>query len=306
MTSVSSFRIGFVPTLEAIPLVSCAVRHQQWRMHPCSSYGRIIRHLLTDQLQAGLLPWELCVTELLCKPAQNAAWQIPLVIHPCPTELALSVRALNMVYPPKSSKKGRKKRLSIGLEGRFSLTRHQVLAWQSKVAPQQLESPSFKFLPMELMQKGLEADFIDGFVAPTPWGLQAACHPDIRIDPAFEPGKFAQHVVLVCTRDAAETFTRELDDLPAQLAASRQPLTEESQFRQRASEMTALGLPHCDVDQLWRASATLQPVGADRGDFKPDKAWVERQFRVLSERLPSSATHLDLNRAKAALLEPPC
>lgn len=55
------------------PPGSHPIRWRPWRMHPCPSYGRIIRHLLTGELAAGLIPWELGVTELVTKPGRKAS-----------------------------------------------------------------------------------------------------------------------------------------------------------------------------------------------------------------------------------------
>ncbi|WP_156346171.1 hypothetical protein [Verrucomicrobium spinosum] len=74
MNAPLTLSTGFVPSLEAIPLLA-ATRSvgAPWRMHPCPSYGRIIRHLLTGELAAGLIPWELGVTELVTKPGRKAS-----------------------------------------------------------------------------------------------------------------------------------------------------------------------------------------------------------------------------------------
>jgi len=304
MKSPVQLNIGFVPALQALPLAAHAREHPEWRMRPCASHGRIIRYLLTGRLDAGLLPWELCVAELLSKPAQQGVWLIPLIIFACPTELALTPAALHLVYPSRNGQRGARKRLTIGLEGRLSLTRHQVLAWLAKVAPNHLDPPAFRILPIDLMQKALRAEFIDGFVAPTPWGLQAALAVGTKADPAFEPGKFAQQVVLVCTREVAATMAEAFRRLPAQLASVRRSLAAEPAFRDAASAMIGLGHPHCDPDQLWQVSHCLHSPSTDHAEMTPDHAWFEKQFRLLAERIPAAA-HLHLDSVKAALLALP-
>ncbi len=268
-----------------MPLLAHAAGHAAWRMQPCPSYGRIIRHLLTGELSAGLLPWELGITELVTKPAQKGVWTVPLVLHACPTELVLSPKAMKLVYPPKTRARSEARKLVFGIEGRCSLTRYQILTWQIQAAGKHLDPPAFKVLPMELMRKGLEAGTLDGMVAPTPWGMQAESEGSGRIDPKFEPGKYAQQLVLFCRRECSEAHASRFADAPAQLAAMHVQLSHDAEFMKVARVMSDLGSPRCDARRLKQA-AMQHLVNVTQHDFQPDAPWLERELILLAERVP--------------------
>lgn len=295
MNAPRTLSTGFVPSLEAIPLLA-ATRSvgTPWRMHPCPSYGRIIRHLLTGELAAGLIPWELGITELVTKPGQKGQWRVPLIVHACPMELVLTPKAMKTVYPPRNRKGSPdSRRLVFGIEARCSLTRYQILTWQLQVAGKLLDPPAFKVLPMELLRKGLEAGTIDGMVAPTPWGMQAAAEGSGKIDPAFEPGKYAQEVALFCQRDVAEAFASPLAALPDLLHAQHERLASEAEFMKEAVAMGELGTPRCDPAQL-RQAARLHLHEVPQRDFQPDHSWIERELKLLTERVPLGEGLFDL------------
>ena len=299
MNAPLTFSTGFVPSLEALPLLA-AVRAgagtggSPWRMQPCPSYGRIIRHLLTGELAAGLIPWELGITELVTKPGQKGQWVAPLVVHACPMELVLTPKAMKTVHPAKSRKPAAEpKRLVFGIEARCSLTRYQILSWQLQVAGKNMDPPAFKVLPMELMRKGMEAGTIDGMVAPTPWGMQAVAEGSGKIDPVFEPGKYGQEVVLFCQRDIAERFTESLMALPGKLAVQHERLTDEKELLREAVAMSELGTPRCDPAQLQEA-ARQHLKGVAQKDFQPDARWIRRELKLLTERVPLGEGLFDL------------
>ena len=291
---------GFVPSLEAMPLLALSKGEVIWRMQPCPSYGRIIRHLLTGELAAGLLPWELGITELVTKPAQKGVWSVPLVLHACPTELVLSAKAARLVQPAKGQKKSDSKRLVFGIEGRCSLTRYQILAWQLQVAKKHLDPPAFKVLPMELMRKGLEAGTLDGMVAPTPWGMQAEAEGNGKLDARFEPGKYAQQLVLFCRKDLAADHEEVFAALPSELAAMHERLEDEGEFQKVADQMAKLGTPRCDPTRL-REAAERHLVGIQQKDFQPDKGWLAAELQLLAERVPLGEGTFHVDELAAAL-----
>jgi hypothetical protein len=276
---------GFVPSLEAMPLLAHTKGASAWRMLPCPSYGRIIRHLLTGELAAGLLPWELGITELVNKPAQKDVWCVPLVLHACPTELVLSTKAVKLAQPTKAKKKPDVKKLVFGIEGRCSLTRYQILTWQLQVAKKHLDPPAFKVLPMELMRKGLEAGTLDGMVAPTPWGMQAQVEGNGKLDARFEPGKYAQEVVLFCRRECVAEHEGEFALLPLALASMHERLEDEGEFLKVADQMAKLGTPRCEPSIL-REAAQRHLAGIEQKDFQPDKTWLATELQLLAERVP--------------------
>jgi hypothetical protein len=281
----ATISIGFVPTLEVLPLLAELSGTKIWRTQPCPSYGRVIRHLLTGELDAGVVPWELGITELVTKPAQQKVWRVPLVLHACPTELVLSHKATKVVYPGKLARKGKPHKLVFGIEARCSLTRYQILDWQSKVAGPHLEQPAFKVLPMELFRKALEAETIDGMVAPSPWGLQAETDGAGRVDPKFTPGANAQELVLICRREVTQSHAANFSELPARLAEMHRQLEDSKEFMKQAKAMARLGPPRCDPLQL-EAAAQLHLKGVSRRDHQPDRAWLEAALKRLAELLP--------------------
>lgn len=292
---------GFVPSLEAMPLLAHAVGAEAWRMQPCPSYGRIIRQLLTGELAAGLLPWELGITELVNKPAQKGVWCVPMVLHACPTELVLTSKALKLAQPPKPKvHKAEPRRLVFGIEARCSLTRYQILTWQLQVAKKHLDPPAFKVLPMELMRKGLEAGTLDGMVAPTPWGMQAQAEGNGRLDARFEPGKYAQQLVIFCRREIFVRHEEEITLLPLALAGMHKRLEDEGEFLKVAEHMARLGTPRCEPAILLE-SARRHLAGVTQMDFQPDKEWLARELQLLAERVPLGEGAFGVEELGAAL-----
>jgi len=286
LATSSGILTGFVPSLEVMAFIGLSRQEEAWRMRPFPGYGRMVRYLLTGQLHAGLLPWEICLSDLVSKPGQKGLWCVPLVVQACPTELVLSSRAMGTLYPGKGRKPPLKlKKLVIGVEGRHSFTRFQVLAWQAKIADRNLEPPSFKVLPMELMEKGIEAETLDGFVAPTPWGMQAAAHRNLSLAPNFEPGRYAQHFVLACSREVAHRHAPHILRAAADLHTLHRLLGEPAYFQEVADTMQNLGHPHCETSHLQRAFA-LHLSKASPKDFSPDRVWIEKELQRLSEYTP--------------------
>jgi hypothetical protein len=268
-----------------MPLLAHTKGAGAWRMLPCPSYGRIIRQLLTGELAAGLLPWELGITELVNKPAQKGVWCVPIVLHACPTELVLTSKAIKLAQPSQAKKKTDARRLVFGIEGHCSLTRYQILTWQLQVAKKHLDPPAFKVLPMELMRKGLEAGTLDGMVAPTPWGMQAQVEGNGKLDARFEPGKYAQQLVIFCKRELVAKHEEEFALLPRALAGMHKRLEEDAEFLKVAEQMARLGTPRCDPAILLE-SAKRHLAGVTQKDFQPDKEWLAKELQLLAERVP--------------------
>jgi hypothetical protein len=274
---------GFVPSLEVLPFLAWAPR-ERIRMKAFSGYGDVVRGLLTGELEAGLVPWELLVTDLLLKPGQRDEWRVPAVLRACPMELVLSHSALKRVEPSRRrpAQAGSVK-LVFGIEARNSFTRHQIVAWQQGKGLPHLAAPAFKTLPMNLMLKGLGADVVDGVLAPAPWGMQAERDGVGRIDEAFDAGEFAQHLVLVCRRRMADVHGELLRVLPEGIGAFGVPGEDRSAFLAVARGMADFGPPRLDPGLLWEA-AQRYPAAAGEREFVPGIDWLAGELDVLARR----------------------
>lgn len=285
MHGVLNISCGFVPSLEAMPLLSqdaCTEENDvPWRFVAFPSYGRILRHLLTGELAAGLVPWELFVTEVLARPRQKELWSVLLVLHACPTELVLGHRAQKSIQQARSKKSGDAvPALVFAIEAKRSLTKLQIVAWLGKIAPSLIKRAQFKVLPMDLMLKGLEAEEIDGLVAPTPWGLLAETLGCGNVDPSFTQGEYSQEVVLVCHKNTVATHHSFFDRLPDALASSRRLLCEPSCFEATATVMGRQGALNLQLPLLQKASS-LYLAKASTPDFIP----ATTQLHHMLERL---------------------
>lgn len=280
---------GFVPSLEVMPFLAWAPTGSI-RLRAFSGYGDVVRGLLTGELEAGLLPWELLVTDLLLKPGQRGEWRVPAVLRACPMELVLGQSAIKQVYPsrrrpvaPGSVK------LVFGIEARNSFTRLQILAWQQGQEMPHLAPPTFKTLPMNLMLKGLGAGVVDGVLAPAPWGMQAEREGSGKIDPAFDPGVFAQHLVLVCRHRMEDLQRGLLAGLPAGLKELAGWMDRQADFEEVARRMSELGTPRLDPGLLWEA-AQRYPARADTDEFIPGPEWFADQLSLLARRHAMEST----------------
>lgn len=253
-------------------------------MKAFSGYGDVVRGLLTGELEAGLVPWELLVTDLLLKPGQRDEWRVPAVLRACPMELVLSHSALKRVEPSRRrpAQAGSVK-LVFGIEARNSFTRHQIVAWQQGKGLPHLAAPAFKTLPMNLMLKGLGADVVDGVLAPAPWGMQAERDGVGRIDEAFDAGEFAQHLVLVCRRRMADVHGELLRVLPEGIGAFGVPGEDRSAFLAVARGMADFGPPRLDPGLLWEAAQRYPAVPGER-EFVPGIDWLAGELDVLARR----------------------
>ena len=222
MLSSSSNLIGFVPTLEALPLVAELSAGGEWKLVPCPSYGRVIRQMLAGQFSAGLLPFEVFLIEILSRPALLDRWCVPMVLPDAPVELVMSQRMMKQIQQGEAHRTtSAVQSLVIGIESRNSLTRHQFIAWQRAHPGLEKAKPVFKMLPMELMHQAMIAESIDGFVVPTPWGIAAEALSEGRLISDFSSGKLGQQLVLCCHRNVVETASDAWEALPARLSAQR-------------------------------------------------------------------------------------
>lgn len=246
---------GFVPSLEILPFFadSCG---GNFPFVPVafSSYGRMARELLTSQLDAGILPWEIFIADILALPGERRNWAVDLFLHACPTELVLRNHVHRHFHQTKTGSSGKlPARLVIGVESRNSLTRHQLHDWYARHNDSKLSDVTFKMLPMDLMIRGLTAEAIDGFIAPTPWGILAQEQGTGKAVPQFKSGKYTQNMVLVRRRIAA-TPGPSLHGITTSLSEARSELATPACFHVACDRMAASGNPILETDLLEKAT----------------------------------------------------
>jgi hypothetical protein len=280
---------GFVPSLEAMPLLCQAPSHGEeqarWAFKSFPSYSRILLNLLTGELASGLVPWELFATEILARPKQRGLWAVPLVVHACPTELVLGHRAQKILSQPRTKKGSASTTLAplvFAIEARRSLTRLQIAAWLSTTAGWALQHSEFKVLPMDLMLRGLEAGEIDGLVAATPWGLWAETLGSGTVAQGFTQGEFSQEMVLVCARNTVGANASFFQSLPKVLQDHRAQLAQPDVFARTAAGMAHYGTIAFDISLLGRAAA-LHLTHVKPRDFTPDAAFLEKVLKRLAD-----------------------
>jgi hypothetical protein len=288
MDSQTRISIGFVPSLEAIPFVAELSGNGVYRMVPCPSYGRIIRQLLAGQLTAGLLPFEIFLIEILSRPALIERWCVPMVLPAAPVELVMRRRMMKQIQQAEQGDNSPAiKTVTIGVESRNSLTRHQFISWQQGQAPIQAAKPVFKMLPMELMKQAMLAGTIDGFVAPAPWGLAATSSAECSLVENFAPEKLAQELVLCCNRSLMSGRTKDWVLLPEKLDEHRQSCMTVGTARDKAIEqMKALGRPLCDEEALAKGFNMYGDKWSKK-EMIPDLKWVTKQIDRTSRLVPS-------------------
>lgn len=281
--------IGFVPTLEALPLVAELSLSSDWKMVPCPSYGRVIRQMLAGQFSTGLLPFEVFLMEILSRPALLDRWCVPMVLPAAPVELVMSQRMMKQIQQGEAHRSGLSvQSLAIGIESRNSLTRHQFIAWQRTHPGLENAKPVFKMLPMELMHQAMIAESIDGFVVPTPWGIAAEGLSDGRLIDDFVSGKLGQQLVLCCHRNVVDTDSDRWLALTGKLAVQRDLLSNASERDAAIQAMHQLGRPHCDEDACVR-SARLYFDTMTKNEFVPDEEWLNKQIERLARLIPAVA-----------------
>jgi len=237
--------------------------------------------MLTGTLDGGILPWEIFTSDVLALPGQRTQWCVPVFPHACATELALR-SPVHRAFHGKSRGSSRKPptRLVIGVESRNSLTRHQLHAWLAGFGKSPEPEVVFKFLPIDLMLKAMEADAIDGFIAATPWGLVAEENQLGLLDRTFTPGKYAQQLVIACRRTEPLSGLAAMPGLAAAIGQARSLLTAPDAFRDAADQMAASGKPLLRAESLI-AAARLHGLPADALDVVPDADRFTEELRRL-------------------------
>jgi NMT1-like family len=305
MLTGSIHQLGFVPSLEGMPLVEALGAEPGWQLLARPGYGNIIRNLLTGDLQAGLVPWELFITELLLQPGQAEAWAVVQVIQAMPVELVLGAAARKRLYPAKSGAAGAgSTRLSFAIESKQSLAKLQFHSWFSRFPAELSGKPLLRVLPMEFMLKGLEENAIDGMIAPTPWGLQAEAMGVGKLDPDFKVEGLSQQVVLICRRDCLAGGEGFFSRLPSRTTLARERLADDpglfSTTVQRM-ELPSLRRPSLAVFQK---AATSYPWPAGLPDFIPDEEWLAAGLWNLATLMPVPSGMENVRALAAQLVFP--
>lgn len=275
-------QIGILPSLEILPFFEETFQAaSRICLAARSSYGSIARDMLTGALDGGVLPWEIFASDVLARPGQRTEWGIPLFAHACPTELVLRAPVHRALYPPKDAVARKLPvRMVIGVESRNSLTKKQLHEWLAD--PGRIPKPEivFRFLPMELMLQAMAAEAIDGFIAPSPWGLIAAEKQLGILDACFKPGKFGQQLVVVCRKGQPIAGLPAPGDLAAQLANARSHLSNTDRFENAAARMAESGKPVIHAAALANA-ARLHASSASARDVVPDVKQLTGELRRL-------------------------
>jgi hypothetical protein len=271
-------------------------------MLPNPSYGRVIRQMLAGQFCSGLVPFEVFLIEILSRPALIDRWCVPIVMAAAPVELVMSQRMMKQIQPADQCRSGSSiKSVVIGIESRNSLTRHQFIAWQRSHQSLATVKPVFKMLPMELMEKAMQAETIDGFLVPTPWGMALESGSEGRMVTEFKSGKLSQQLVLCCHRNVVEAAPEAWITLPERIGRQRRMQIECPPARDRAIKaMTAMGRPHCDESALVTA-AERYLESMVKTDFIPEAAWLSKQIEKLARLIPSVARFNSLDKLADSL-----
>ncbi|MFT3991948.1 MAG: hypothetical protein QM680_11115 [Luteolibacter sp.] len=227
--------------------------------------------MLTGEIDAGILPWEIFIDNLLTLPRQQDRWAVPLFLHPGPTEF---VAGPSMGFLTKSGCPGKMAKakaitgkLRIGVESGSSLTREQVKAWTER-HDHQLRL-DFKMLPMELMEEALRKEAVDGLVAPTPWGLKVEDSGLGKVERNFDQGRFKQDVVLVQSRASAPT-REEAAEICRRVNISRQSFREREEVIHAAGKMAACGNPKIASSSMISALEAYPSFLGEPDEYVPD------------------------------------
>ncbi len=300
-------QLGILPSLEVLPLVGRSFRGEgaDGVLQPkaFSSYGEIVRGLLTHQLTGGVLPWEIFVADVLSLPGQRNQWHVPIFLHACPTELVLRESVHRIFYPAKGSARQKvPASLTLGVENRSSLTKHQFREWIKQWPGTGGIKVTCRMLPMELMVQAMEAEAIDAIIAPSPWGLHTEMGGTGKMDFRFKPGKFVQKLALVCHKDYFSSHRKAMDAIPAGIAAARMELREASAFGDAVDCLARCGKPTLGRDLMARA-AELHGFAELKEDLVPDSHTLSAELSRLADLavLPAQVT---LGEQTARLLLP--
>jgi hypothetical protein len=104
-----------------------------------------------------------------------------------------------------------------------------------------------------------------------------------RMDPGFDAGEFAQHLVLVCRRRMADEFGDLLRGLPDEIAAFGSLGEDRAAFLAVARAMAEFGPPRLDPDLLWEAARRYPAVPGVR-EFVPGVEWLGAELDLLARR----------------------
>ncbi|MGB6222882.1 ABC transporter substrate-binding protein [Haloferula sp.] len=296
-----SITVGYVPSLEAIPLLDWASEGSV-RTQSCPGYGNMVRGLLTGSLEAGLIPWELLVSDLLSRPGQTRAWKIPAIMKACPMELVLSQPARKQVFPIKrSSRNSANVELIFGVEARHSFTKRQIVVWMESLKSNRMGSPRFKVLPMKLMIKALKMGEVDGVLAPSPWGLQAEVEGVGKIERSFDVGEHGQHLVLVCRGETVSRSHQLFVDFAGQLTESNALKRGSDRFLKCCSAMAASSASTLSAE-LFDLALKRYSLHSLPDEFVPDASWFEKELEILVSRRAVSMSPASIREVAGNLL----
>ncbi|MBX3743358.1 MAG: ABC transporter substrate-binding protein [Akkermansiaceae bacterium] len=288
MSVIPHHPLGFVPSLEVLPLIGTTLQPPAsptppLRLRACSSYGSIARGMLTAELSGGILPWEVFINEVLALPGQRAHWMVPLFLHPCPTEILVKDSVFKYLHPSRSGTRVKPPgRLVFGIESRSSLTRSQVRAWLARWNHKSAIQLEFKVLPMNLMLEGVKAEILDGIIVPTPWGKYAESAGVGKVDPHFTPGLLSQKLALVLRRDVSENPFPDPSAAALDLTAARRQLRNPSVLLKAAAEMARHGRPFLPA-AIIGGSAELHLQQNDPAEFTPSSAQLVHELLILRD-----------------------
>ncbi|RYD68132.1 MAG: hypothetical protein EOP83_01410 [Verrucomicrobiaceae bacterium] len=278
--------IGFVPSLEALPLFGEAELPFQPRAY--SSYGSIARDLLTGALGAGILPWEIFISDLLMLPLQQGHWTVPAFLHPCPAELVLGPRADGLAAVGAKVAK-LPSRLTVGVESLNSLAQMQVREWLDGLPGGATIGLTFKMLPMELMGRALGNEAVDVIIAPAPWGLDADVRHLGKVKRGFSPGRYVRDLVMVQSR-AGAIPSGQLRQIAGHLANARQSFRNPAAVAAAASRMARSGRPAIQLPLWEQAIREYESFFSTPDECIPDGPRLIRAMENLAacRALPSS------------------
>lgn len=255
MPSGNQEKFGILPSLELLPFFDGGFMDAVGvDFMARSSYGSIAREMLVGNFVGGVLPWEIFVAEVLALPGQRNQWTAAFFSIPSPTELVLQTH-IHKALCSDAAGSTRKipTRLTIGIENRSSLTRHQFSEWLDSLKLPARPEIVFKFLPMDQRLQGLPADALDGFIARSPWGMIAEEQKLGSIVKEFSKESVSQKLVTVCHKDisACERFC----DKAAleKLTIAREKMSDSTYFEEAAQRMCDSGKPSIPVNFLRKA-----------------------------------------------------
>lgn len=293
--------LGVLPSLEVLPLFAGPLEEDgtSWdsvfQIKEHSSYGEIARCLLTRKLVAGVIPWEIFVSDVFSLPGERNHWTVLLLMSACPTELILSPALHRAFYPSRSA--GRLKlpsRLVVGLQNQNSLTKAQFQHWLSKKEGGRDVEVIYKMLPMSIRIHALEAEAVDATIVPSPWGMYAESAGIGICDRGFSPGKFSQQLALVCREDLFANRQQTASQLTRMMMSSKDVLAHKSGMSKAVSKMTRIGNLALPLD-LFEKAAELHGFDSLPSAVAPDVRELTLAFARLSEQgvLPAQVASME-------------